>query len=355
MNLSYTAAGLLATANLIAYLLGALAAGLIVPRAPLKVLFPASLLAAGGSLCLLAAPSYPLLLIVMAILGVASATTWISTVTLLNTWTRPAERGVLLSMASIGGGWGVAVVAAMDVLAIAWFGGSAWHAVWLCGGAASLAIGGAALLALRSVTDQRGHISVPVPRIWLDLRLRSVRTVALVYALFGLGYSSFLAFFVAFLQRQIHVAGSLLVWACLGIAAGLGGIVVGQLSDRWGRRPTLVASMVLSALAAGLPILSTSTAVLLIAAILFGLPMVGLGSVVASYLGDLFADPGRSGRAFAVATVLFGIGQAGGPVIAGSLLDATGTFSAPFVLATAALMASTVVSMTLPRTELVDS
>jgi MFS family permease len=349
MHLSYTAAGLLATANLVAYLLGAAAAGFVVPRSAIRILFPGALLVAGMALCLLAVPSYSLGVLAMTVLGITSAMAWISSVTMLNSWPRQMERGVLLSISSIGAGWGIAIVAGMDVLATALYGEAAWHWVWLAAGLTALAAGTVAMIALRQFGVASTSARLPIPRIWHDLKIPSVAQISVVYALFGLGYSAFLSFFVAFLQRYLHVSGSILVWASLGIAAGLGGLVVGVLSDRWGRRPTLVASIALTSIATGLPILSTSPLAIAAAAVMFGLPMVGLGSVVASYLGDQFANAGRAGRAFAVATVLFGSGQAIGPAVAGMLLDTTGSFSAPFVLATIIMVIATGCSLFLPE------
>lgn len=104
--------------------------------------------------------------------------------------------------------------------------------------------------------------------------------------------------------------------------------IVGRLSDRFGRKPFIVAGLVLVVpvlFAQGFVINSNEMTVLRI--------LQGIGSAMAfgpalALTGDLVTR-GDSGTKLSVLTMAFGLGAGVGPVIAGPLVQVT--FAAPFV------------------------
>lgn len=350
LSMSYTLAGSLATVNLVAYVLGAVVAGQTVTRiGPHRLLWLSISITAVPLIGLSVVTAYPMMFAFMALLGLVSAGAWIAVVALL-TASAPAERrGGLLGMAGLGAGWGIPFVAAIVVFLGMDHDPSRWAVAWLAMGVISTVLGAWAWWGLRGV-PQSPVQARPRRRVSMmeDLRSPAARRISLIYALYGFGYSVFVTFVVAFMRNHFSATGSLGMWAILGLAAGLGGLLIGRSSDRWGRRTLLILALIGAGTAAAIPILSPRLPVMLASAIGFGFPMVGVGTVVAAYIGDLLPDPSRSGSLFATATVLFGMGQAIGPAVAGPLIDALDSFEVPFILSSGTLMTAALIASRIP-------
>lgn len=124
-----------------------------------------------------------------------------------------------------------------------------------------------------------------------------------------------------------------------GLFASGGGILMGFLSDRFGR----VIGYALGAGAAFTGILflllvndSRSMWMLYAFAILYGLGHGAMGPIPTTTVGDLF--PGRAlGRIFGVLSIAFGVGGALGPYIGGYFYDQTGSYTLPFLFTLASI------------------
>jgi MFS family permease len=135
-------------------------------------------------------------------------------------------------------------------------------------------------------------------------------------------------------------------WA-FGVLGGssIGGtVLLGLLSDRFGRRPVL--SLIYGGrilIFAGLFLIRDNPAAILAVAVLGGITMAGTGSMTSALTADIW------GR-FSVASVLGVIflvhqtGSAVGSWLAGVVFEATGGYGAMFVIACALLFAASVVS-----------
>jgi MFS family permease len=117
--------------------------------------------------------------------------------------------------------------------------------------------------------------------------------------------------------------------AVLVSAVGFGGlsgrIVGGIASDRLGNRPTMMAAFVLMAVAFALLLLPATWGVLLAFSIIFG---VAYGEVLCmmSLLPVDFFGLKNHGTIMGIITAASTIGGGLGPVVAGSLFDATGNY-----------------------------
>ena len=354
LALSYSAAGWLASANLIAYLIGAMAAGTLTGRAGSQRLLQTAIIAVCLPLFgLSVSRAYALLVVFMALLGFISALLWIAVVALLTGPSVPAgQRGALLGLTALGSGWGIPVVAVLVTVLRVNQDPSRWQAAWLVMGLATVILAAGTWWAVRPAGGSRAHphANSPSPHRSMlnDLRERPARRICLIYGMYGFGYSVFVTFAVAFLRLHVSAGASLGIWAFLGLSAGVGGLLIGQGSDRWSKGLILSISLVATGVAAGLPIWTSSLPAVIISVIGFGFPMIGIGTVVAAYLGDLFSDAARSGSLFATATVLFGLGQGAGPGVAGLLIDSTGSFTLPFILSSGTLLVAAAVASRLP-------
>ncbi len=114
-------------------------------------------------------------------------------------------------------------------------------------------------------------------------------------------------------------------------------IPMGLLSDRVGRRPLIVAGMLLLALATALFGLSTTVAHLVVARAVQGISAAATWSAGLALLADT-CDPARLGERMGIALSAVGFGAVIGPVIGGLLFEYLGyaaTFLLPAVLAAA--------------------
>ena len=87
----------------------------------------------------------------------------------------------------------------------------------------------------------------------------------------------------------------------------------------------------------------------LISSLLFALTAWSIPAVVAAAIGDLLG-PEIASAAYGFVTLLFGIGQASAPMIAGRIADATGSFALAFLLAAGVAVGGALLSLFfLPR------
>lgn len=120
----------------------------------------------------------------------------------------------------------------------------------------------------------------------------------------------------------------------LGAGALLGRLLIGEVSDRMGRRAALATSVVAQSLALVSLVTTGSLPMLMLAAFAFGVAYAGTSTMFPVIVGDFFgrAHVGTlSGFLFAFSGVFAGLG----PYVTGILRDARGDYLFAFVLAAA--------------------
>lgn len=100
-------------------------------------------------------------------------------------------------------------------------------------------------------------------------------------------------------------------------------LAYGPLSDRFGRRPVVLASVVVYTAASVLAALADSFAMLLVARFLQGVGAASAPSIARAVVRDLYG-PERSGAVLSYLMAAFGIVAVASPVIGGALTDAFG-------------------------------
>jgi SHS family lactate transporter-like MFS transporter len=101
--------------------------------------------------------------------------------------------------------------------------------------------------------------------------------------------------FPTFLQEQLHfsVKGSAAVTAVSNLGAIVGGVVVGLLSDRIGRRKAMVGSLLLAMLMIPMWAYAPNTAVLLVGAFFIQFMVQGAWGVIPAHISELSPDSVR--------------------------------------------------------------
>jgi MFS family permease len=138
----------------------------------------------------------------------------------------------------------------------------------------------------------------------------------------------------------------------VGLFGSGGGVLIGFLSDRFGR----VIGYAIGAGAAFMGILflllvndARSMWMLYAFVILYGLGHGSMGPIPTATVGDLF--PGKAlGQIFGVLTIAFGVGGALGPYVGGYFYDRTGSYTLPFLFAMACIcMGGIAIRVAAPR------
>jgi MFS family permease len=135
----------------------------------------------------------------------------------------------------------------------------------------------------------------------------------------------------------------------LGMTAIGGGVMLGLISDRWGRKPVLAAVYLLRVAAFGMLFLVRDPGLLLIVAAIGGVGMSGSLAMTSALTGDIF---GRFsvGSIFGLIFLAHQMGAALGSWLAGFLFDVTGGYGAAFGLAAAVLLLAAILSLSIDTT-----
>jgi predicted MFS family arabinose efflux permease len=178
-----------------------------------------------------------------------------------------------------------------------------------------------------------------------------------VYILFGATYVVYATFVVTTLVREHGMAEAQagLFWIGLGFFTLFCGPVLGGLSDRLGRRAGIIISFLLQGTAYALIAYSSGiwgggmghTAAIYLSIFLFGLSVFGLPVIMTAAVAD-YLTPERTVAAISTLTVIFGVGQMLGPILAGSMAQYSGSFTPAYLAATSLVALAIAITLTLP-------
>lgn len=193
-----------------------------------------------------------------------------------------------------------------------------WRAPWLVLAVASALLAVPAWVSL--VRPAAGGTRITTPGRGADLTLG---TLTAAYFLEGLGYIVSGTFVVSAVQRMPGMQGwGAWVWVAVGLAAAPSPLFWMAL-NRWrGPRFSLLVAFVAQAMGMALPAVSSSRVAIAVGALLFGGTFMGIATVTLA-AGRVLA-PGRGERAIGMLTVVYGVGQVLGPVLAGLMSERLG-------------------------------
>lgn len=129
----------------------------------------------------------------------------------------------------------------------------------------------------------------------------------------------------------ISAANAAIILAVIGGLSTVGRIVMGSASDRIGNKPALIICFVLILIALLWLLAAKKLWMLYIFTAIFGFGYGGSAALLSPIVAELF---GLSSHGALLGVILFmvTIGEASGPILAGSIFDVTGSYSTAFLL-----------------------
>lgn len=327
-------AGLIASANFLGYLVGALLASGGWAHGRERPLMLAAVGATAVLLALMAATeSLAAFITIRFLAGVASAFMMVFLSTIVFGHLAPANRNDLQALHFGGVGVGIAVSSIASGAMVVWQ--APWQAGWISAAVLG-AIGFAAVLLL----VREGPVAAAdAPREPALPKSPALRRMILSYGLFGFGYVVTATFLVAIVRAGED--GRLfesVVWLVTGVSIIASTWVWNRVAARKGLARAYAAGMVVEAVGVIASVAIGGYAGPLIAAVLLGGTFVAV-TAIGLQIGRRLADASPR-KALALMTAAFGVGQIVGPVVAGALADLTGAYVIPSLLASAVLVAS---------------
>jgi predicted MFS family arabinose efflux permease len=338
LGMSEAAAGLVASANFLGYLLGALAVAN--PRLGgsrrgwLLWALVASALST-GAMGLVGSMAPFLLLRFLG--GAASAFVLVFASSLVLDRLAAAGRSALSAVHFAGICFGIVFAAVMVSASLAL--DADWQALWLVNAAAALAA--ALLVALLLPIGPEPTM----PRGANDREsARGLGALVAAYGLFGFGYVVTATFIVAIVRTSPAIAPlEPIVWIIVGMSAIPSVALWGRVGRRIGVARGFALAAIVQAVGVAASVLWATPLAMLAAALLLGgtfMGMTALGLVGARRLAR--GDPRRI---LALMTASFGLGQILGPSFAGFAHDLTGSFLMPSIAAALALVVAALLAM----------
>jgi predicted MFS family arabinose efflux permease len=337
LNLTKTEAGLIASANFLGYLAGALAAaGSLIGGDPRRWFLGALAASTLTSAAMAWTGAFALFVTLRFAGGLASAFVLVFSSSLILERLAAAGRAGLSGLHFAGVGTGIAV-SSVIVFAL----GRApadWPDLWLAGAGFSLAcLILAGLLVPPAPPPAAGTASRGDAERGRFRPDATLLRLIFAYGLFGFGYV-ITATFISTIVRESEAIRHLepLVWLTVGLAAMPSVLVWNRIGGALGNARAYAVACLVQAAGVALSVASGAGSALVVSAALLGGTFMGLTALGLVEARRLAPETPR--RAIALMTAAFGLGQMVGPFVAGLGYDITGSFAVPSLLAVLALI-----------------
>ena len=336
-------AGLIASANFVGYLLGAVLAGLpFAVRRP-RFWLLASLAISAVSTAAMAVPSDIASFAALRFIGgAASAFVIVCASTLVLERLTLSGRGPLSAIHFAGVGFGI-VISAIAVSAML-ASGIGWRNLWIGSGAIALL----ATIVAATLIPAAHSVAAPPEPAAPRAGPSGIGTMTLAYGLFGFGYVITTTFLIAIVRVTPAVqAFEPWAWMVVGLAAIPSVTVWVWLGKRIGIMNAFAVACLIEAIGVAASVeWMTMTGICLSALLLGGtfLGVTALGLIAAPIL-----SAGNSHQAIGRMTASFAIGQMAGPALAGFLSEHLGDFRVASLIAAAALVIAAVLAVRTSR------
>ena len=340
LGLTASDAGLIASANYVGYLTGAILAGGGWGQGRERSM---AYLGTGGTAVLTAAmgltDAMPAFLLFRFVAGIASAFMMIFLSTIIFSQLARTQQAGLQSLHF--GGVGLGITVSAIVTGAVFVLGLGWQMNWFAAAGVS-AIAFMAVVWLMGVDDYAppSQSRREPPLVWNP----ALAKITLAYAIFGAGYIVTATFLIAIVRQS---DGGFVVESGVWLAAGLAGAPSVWLWSLVARRLGLAAAFGIGCVVEAVGVVASVSiggyGAQLLAGALLGGTFIAVTAMGLQIGRAVAGDAPR--RALAIMTAAFGVGQITGPLLAGIAADLTGSFFAPSIGAAVALMIAGLVGL----------
>lgn len=309
-------------------------------------------------LVLIWAPTWEWVVFANVLLGVNQGLAWSTTVTMKIDLVGPARRGLAMGI-NEAAGYGAVAVAALVTGAIAERAGlrPAPFLVGLACAGLGLTISGVFVRDTREhVVHERGARASMAAPSWRSVFVRTTLTDPSLSAASQAGLVNNLNDGLAWGLLPLYYAAGGLSVAEIGVLAAtypgvwaIGQIATGAWSDRVGRKPLIVAGMILQAAAIATIAAGSTFGVWLAASVALGLGTALVYPTLLAAVADV-AEPAWRGSAVGVYRLWRDLGFAVGAIVAGVIADAAGIASAIWAVALLTAFSGLVVAIRMRET-----
>ncbi len=351
LRLSNAETGALQSWNLVGYLVTVVLAGMLAARFGPRVVIVAGLLVVASGMGLTGLiPSFWAACLGRFLAGVGGAASNVPAMGLVSAWFGARRRGVATGIGVAGSSLGLIVTGPLIPVLLQGGGAQGWRISWYVLAGLTLLVCAAAALFLRDRPAEKGLHRIGEseeeresrPRLaavsaldWGSVyRSGLLWRLAVIYFGFGFSYIIYSTFFIRYLTGEAgfsRVAAGRL-WLEIGLVSVVSGFLWGSVSDRWGRRTALLWVFALQGGSFILFALSRDSWAVYLSAGFFALTAWSIPALMAALCGDLFGAR-LAPAALGLITMVFGLGQALGPYLAGAMADATHSFAPAFLVA----------------------
>ena len=344
LSLTKSESGLIAAANYLGYLLGALAGatGLVGGNRRRWMLW--GMAVSVMTTAAMAATTSPSAFMALRFTGgLASALFMVFGSALIFERLAAAKRSDLSFVFFAGVGTGIAgsalLVAALSAAGIGWDG------QWIATG--GLAIAGLVAI-VWLIPPAPGDTPPPAPPGGSRTDRRMI-PLSIAYGLFGFGYVITTTFMSAIVRQTPEIAHiEPYIWVVVGLGALPSVAFWSWVGRRVGNPAGFALACLVEATGVTITVLVPDPAAVLLAAVMVGGTFVGITAVGLFVATDLARGSGADPRRMiALMTGIFGIGQMIGPAFAGYVAEITGTFTAPSLIAAGALVIGAGLALTI--------
>jgi predicted MFS family arabinose efflux permease len=349
LGLSNTVAGSLATANVAAYLVGTIAVAVATSTYRLLAVMRVGFCFSVAGLTLAAiAPGPWLLGMALFLAGFGGACIWIPAPVIAADAMAPERRSLAIGLMGSGIGAGVVFSGQLSSFVRSTMGDSQWRTVY----AIEAGIGLVVLIATWLLIGHRQDKPTTKGGIGGISALRRMSgwlPVTMAYTAFGLMYLLVIGFLTTRLEDDNGWTGSqaALAFTLLGVAMIFGGPTFIAIASRIGARSAMALAFT-GWIFGALAILPGWFVPTLGLSVLLGLLFSGVPSMITVVFVENTSTHDY-GPAFAAATLSFGVAQMMSPQLGGFVADATGSFTAVFMLSAAFAVVGLMAALQLPK------
>lgn len=333
LALTYGQAGVLATTISVGYLGMVLFAGILAAKYGSKrlVVF-GTLFVASGLFFLSTVQSFAVALIGMIILGVGTAFAYTPLVNIVVGWF-PRKRGMMIGFLVSGLGLGTLISSLLIPLFTSLFDENGWRYLWIAYGVLSIVSAIVAVFILKdppvALLKKDGKDTSFLRDVYLN---KKILVVAIIYGLIGFAYlipQSFLFSFIMESDLSAFEAGKIM--ALGGFMSIFSGPLWGSVSDKIGRKKSLLMTLSIGAVAMLIPVLFPVFTGFVLSQFFWGITVVGMLSLIQA-LSTEQIHPSFAPVALGYVTVYFAAGQLLGPGLGGWMIDYIGGIPSALML-----------------------